>query len=486
MQDILINRFNIHSENNAIATEYASYSYKQLITYAWNKNRLLDQEYKNVGILAYREVEYYGCVLLCTITNRTFTPLGVKLPEERLKLIISEAKIQCVVYSKKYEKLALTLSSELPDVNFICISPIESDFSDDTAPRSNVHSNIDGNAYIIFTSGSTGKPKGVPISRVSLNDYLSFMVEYCQLNVKDRCSQLFEPTFDLSIHDIFVTWLSGACLYVVPESQLLAPAKFVKDKLLTSWFSVPTTAAIMAKLGLLKPNSYPTLRLAIFCGEALSSELAKQFQLAAPNARIINVYGPTETTIACSCYEIKMDSIESAIVPIGKPFPKIRFSMSEIGELLIGGSQVFQGYIGNSLAQETYFFTDENGYRWYRSGDLVYIDDQMVYHYIARIDDQVKIQGHRIELEEISCLIRKKIQHPLVFCIATPKGSPSVINAFIVGSPDHVSEDEILNYLLQHLPNYMIPKKFFWLQSLPMNTSGKVDKKALHKIAENT
>jgi non-ribosomal peptide synthetase component F len=339
-------------------------------------------------------------------------------------------------------------------------------------------------AYILFTSGSTGAPKGVPISHQNLVTYVDYMTDALQLNADDKVSQIFDPTFDLSMHDMFVTWLSGACLYVVPDNQLLAPGKFIKQHQLTVWFSVPSTVAIMAKLGMTKADAYDSIRYSLFCGEPLPVSLAKQWQLAARNSRLINLYGPTEATIACSAHEFNVNhDYQSAYLPIGKAFPHMSFSQSESGELVINGPQVFAGYLNNPCkTKETLKLI--NGALSYFSGDIVAQQQNGEFTYLSRKDDQIKIQGFRVELSEIDTLAQTFLNNPLVQSVATPKHMPQTITVFICDAADKEVEQSLMNCLKHKLPTYMLPKKVIWLDSMPLNSNGKIDKLALHSMQE--
>ena len=181
---------------------------------------------------------------------------------------------------------------------------------------------VDNNApaYLLFTSGSTGTPKGVLVNQGNVTSYLDYVGPRYAINADDRCSQNFDLTFDLSVHDLFVCWDAGATLCPYPE-QYLAPVSIINEKDLTVWFSVPSVVKFASKLGLLEPGAFPSLRLSLFCGEALSARLATLWEQAAPHSIVENIYGPTEATIAISHY--RWDPVRSprecprGIVPIG-------------------------------------------------------------------------------------------------------------------------------------------------------------------------
>ncbi len=145
-------------------------------------------------------------------------------------------------------------------------------FPDDDAPDPATlasRSRPEDPAYLLFTSGSTGKPKGVVVNHANVSAYLTYTLQRYQFTPNDRISQIFDLTFDLSVHDIFTCLLAGARFCVVPVKAVMAPAKFIREKELTVWFSVPSVAVFMGKMGMLKANAFPTLRWSLFCGEAL-------------------------------------------------------------------------------------------------------------------------------------------------------------------------------------------------------------------------
>ena len=300
------------------------YTYAQLHTMATSiviECRLTEKA--GVGVLGQRTVMAYSATLACVLSNSFFVPLNVRFPISRLVNIVQQSGLKLVLFDASQTRLVENLKQYLNDVTFKLIDCSTLLDSETLASLDVAQNDI---RYMMFTSGTTGNPKGVPISEGNLSSYLDFMLPYCDLHSDDRCSQYFDASFDLSIHDIFVTFLSGATLVVAPEIALMAPGQFIKKQGITIWFSVPSVIGMMSKLKQLKADSYPSLRKSFFCGEALFYKHVDAWQSACPNSKVINLYGPTEATIACSYYEVPSTFDKSeidGIVPIGRPFGNV-------------------------------------------------------------------------------------------------------------------------------------------------------------------
>jgi non-ribosomal peptide synthetase component F len=230
---------------------------------------------------------------------------------------------------------------------------------EDRGPRDPVVDRSD-TAYLLFTSGSTGVPKGVAVSQSNAVAYMEYAAKRFGMHSGDRCSQNFDLTFDLSVHDLFTCWDAGQRWFPTP-SRRSRPATLVDEQRLTCWFSVPSVAMFASKLGLLEPGAFPTLRWSLFCGEALSASLAEAWQQAANNSVLENLYGPTEATIAITYYRWDSETSPAecvrGLVPIGWPFDGQQVCavnedltpvpVGESGELCLGGSQVTRGYLND-------------------------------------------------------------------------------------------------------------------------------------------
>ena len=462
------------------------------------------------AVFAHRSRTAYAGILGILAAGKGYVPLNPKFPMERTRRMLSLSGCTTVVAGKEVfqhlpkllAELSRTLTIIVPEVSDA--SPLRTAFPQHRFIASKevkgiehfalqLQVNSGSVAYLLFTSGSTGQPKGVPISQSNVRSYLEYVGNHYDINEQDRFSQEFDLTFDLSVHDMFLCWERGACLFCVPEKSVMAPAKFIREHRLTMWFSVPSVIGMLEKMRLLQPGCFPSLRYSLFCGEPLPAAYPQLWQNAAPNSIVENLYGPTETTIAISHY--RWDSASSpgecvnGIVPIGWIFAGQRCSVIDrdhnpvavgnSGELYLSGPQVTHGYWYNPEQTQRQFsrLPAAGDTVWYRTGDLVKQDANGCLYYLGRIDHQVKIRGYRVELQEIEAVLRSACGTEQVVALAWPvmDGSADGVVAFVSGV-DVFDEDHVFAHCHRVLPDYMIPKKIYWRDDLPLNANGKIDR----------
>jgi D-alanine--poly(phosphoribitol) ligase subunit 1 len=351
-------------------------------------------------------------------------------------------------------------------------------------------------AYIIFTSGTTGTPKGVMISAGSARHYMTMICQELGLQASDRTLETCELSFDFSVHNMFSTWEAGAALHILPATTVMNAVKFVKNSGLTVWNSVPSLAGMLRQIKALAPDSLATLRITVFGGEQLPAGTLTTWQSAAPNSAIFNLYGPTEATVFCLRQWVSHPlplTPGRDVVAIGTPLPGNQASVIDEdglpvadetpGELAIAGEQLAQGYLGGPALTAQRFPT-LNGTRWYRTGDLAVRDRFGRFHCLGRIDNQVKVMGYRVELEEIDAHLRIVSGSDIVGSVAWPmadgmaRGIVSFVGAASIDAP------RMLEELKTRIPIYMLPSRVIALEPMPLNSSGKVDRGALRQLLE--
>lgn len=334
-------------------------------------------------------------------------------------------------------------------------------------------------AYIMFTSGSSGRPKAVGISCRQLEAYLSSAGAILGIREDDRVSQFFELSFDLSVHDMFLTWLHGACLVHVPDEHRLYPPLFVRDTRISIWFSTPSA------LRRLEEPPFPPLsglRESIFCGEPLFVSQARKWREHAPDSRIWNFYGPTETTIAVSACGWPRGAAgpeaRAGVVSIGSPFSGHELALSESGELKVRGPQVCDGYY--RAAAHGAFQRDSEGRIWYATGDLA-TKEGGNFFFIGRADRQVKILGQRVELTEVEEALSSLLGGAHVAAIALPatESASAALYAFV--SCEVGDERALFRRIRERLPEAMVPLEIFRI-SMPYTPHGKTDYAELEAI----
>ncbi len=470
------------------------------------------------AVFAYRSETAYAAVLGALMAGHGYVPLNRTFPTDRTRLMLERSMCRSVIVDAGSEPQleALLCSIAIP---LVIICPDRADVTElaakfpahriiganelaDAERWHPVDVSVDSIAYLLFTSGSTGQPKGVMVSHANMLHYLDCATKRYGFTSNDRVSQTFDLTFDLSAHDMFVAWESGACLCCLTQKQLINPCAFVNDARLTVWFSVPSTAAFMRRFGVLKPGMYPGLRLSLFCGEALPVEIVRHWALAAPNSVIENIYGPTELTIACTAYRWdntkSPDECAQGIVPIGQPFDGMRAlivdeQLREVkhgteGELLMTGPQLSLGYWQDEeKTRQAFVPVAGNNGTYYRTGDRVRrpaVNGPLVY--LGRLDNQIKVRGYRVELGEVEAVVRQLSGLDGVVALGWPttESGPDGIEVFL--ETDSFDTKALVSQLKGKLPVYMLPRNVLALRRFPLNANGKYDRKALQLILEKT
>jgi len=408
------------------------------------------------------------CAILGVLgAGLAYLPLSPKSPVSRLAAQLRLAGVHTLLAHDHLTTLASQLQAEVPALEVIFLGRHSLDFS--AAPVRRPPGEL---SYVLFTSGSTGTPKAIGVRTESVAAYLAHIGRELALEPQDRVSQTFELTFDLSVHDLFATWAAGACVVALPESRRLFPADFIRSQRISVWFSTPSTISFARELGALTPGSLPSLRLSLFCGEALTLENALAWRAAAQSSALINLYGPTETTVAISLFrwEASASAPEArhGLLPIGRVFPGHEWKLRD-RELLLSGPQVLTSYfLGETSALED---------GWYPTGDLVEEHDGELY-FLGRNDSQWKIRGHRAEAAEIeAALLRAGCVEAKALPWPPAPGPSESVYAFVHSSAD---KETLLAACRAILPEPLVPIDLFF-GPLPRNANGKVDTAALRE-----
>ena len=463
------------------------------------------------AVFASRSATTYAGILGALLAGRGYVPLNRQFPVARTRAVLRRADTRALVVDAGslpqldaiLDGISEPLLIVLPDTDDV--SGLVARWPEHTIRgRRDLEPSgawtpapVDGDAgaYLLFTSGSTGTPKGVLITHRNVRHFVRAMTARYGFTAEDRFSQLFDTTFDLSVLDMFLAWESGACVCCPDQKSLANPASFVRQQRLTVWCSVPSVAVLMKRFGGLKGPGFESLRWSLFCGEPLPVDVAAAWARAAAASTVDNLYGPTEVTVACSSY--RWDANRAAaearlgIVPIGEPFAGMsarvvddaggEVAPGDTGELWVSGPQVASGYWRDADATARAFVTVAgSAARFYRTGDLVRRPvDGGPLTFVGRVDHQIKVLGHRIELGEVESHLRESDGVAAAVAVGWPlteAGAAGVV-AFVTGAD--VDAAAVRARLAGKLPAYAVPHEIYVVPELPYTANGKIDRQAL-------
>jgi len=411
---------------------------------------------KYVAVAGEKSAPLYVAVVAAVLAGKTFVPVSLRFDRQRLREVFEMARIILVAPEAREWLASFDLKIEP-----LFLEAIEKNGNDKSEEKAMPVTPQD-DAYVLFTSGTTGVPKAIPISYANLEAYLDYILEKLPVRCDDVVSQTFDISFDLSMHDIFTTFLCGAKLVPIQRSALFMPNKIIEKERITIWFSVPSVAIMMDRLNLLR-GTWPSLRRTIFCGEALPVYVAKKWQECATKNEVYNLYGPSELTIAVALHRFDGNkAYPSSIVPIGEVFSTHDYVVQN-GELLISGPQRFKGYL--NVDKDPFVRIGERLY--YKTGDLVEKSEAFGLLYLGRRDNQIKVHGYRIELEEIENTARE--MGTVGVALFDEKREEIVL----------VAERPV--DLQGKVPEYMVPKRVIVVDKIPLNINMKFDRKRLQK-----
>ncbi|MDC0721158.1 amino acid adenylation domain-containing protein [Nannocystis bainbridge] len=439
-----------------------------------------------VGLWLEKSGRGVAAMQACLRLGAVYVPLDPLSPAARVAGILGDCTVRCVVTTEA--RRAALAAADAPAE--LAVLHVDSDWhevlresADSLPPPARGPDDL---AYILYTSGSTGKPKGVCISHRNALAFVEWAAEAIAADSQDRFANHAPFHFDLSVLDLYVAFLAGAAVALVPEGLSYAPRRlveFVREHAISVWYSVPSALALMMEVGELSAAAAPTLRAILFAGEPFPIKPLRRLRAGFPAARLFNLYGPTETNV-CTYHEVTtLADDRSAPVPIGRACSGDevwavradgeRAGPGEEGELIVAGPTVMLGYWGQPPQRGPY-----------ATGDIVRGDDAGEYTYIGRRDHMVKIRGHRVELGDIEAAL---LQHPDIREVAVAvrgAGIDARLHAFVVAPPPaELSLLGLKRHCAERLPRYMIVDDFTPVTALPRTGNGKVDRLALARLA---
>lgn len=351
--------------------------------------------------------------------------------------------------------------------------------------------------YGIFTSGSTGTPKGIAVSHQAVIDFITHFTEIFGIDEKDRIGNQAPFDFDVSVKDIYSAVMTGAALVLIPRHLFSVPAAlldYICEKKATVLIWAVSALTLISSLGGFKYRIPSNVRTVMFSGEVMPSNQLACWQQALPETEFVNLYGPTEITCNCTYHPVQKVPGEGEKLPIGRAFPGRRvFLLSEeggeirepeqTGEICVAGESLSLGYYHDPQETEKSFqeriSPEGKRERYYKTGDMGYLGKDGNLYFSGRRDFQIKFNGHRIELEEMERVLDRMPGIEKSCCVTDQR--KTCLAAFYMGEAD---PGEIRLWMKKRLPGYMVPRKIFQTERLPLTKNGKTDRGALQKRLE--
>lgn len=452
-----------------------------------------------IAVIGHKENEMMVAFLGAVKSGHPYVPIDTSIPTQRAERIVENAKAALTLTPEKVRAALAAVAAPL--------SRGEGAASDAPARRQSAAATTpkpvagEDPYYIIFTSGSTGEPKGVVITLNCLTTFVDWTLgeqKFPELNETFLNQAPF--SFDLSVMDLYSSLASGGTLFSVTKEAIANPKVLYQafgNSGITTWVSTPSFAQMCLVEKSFGPAMLPQIRRFWFCGETLAPETAAQLLDRFPEAEVWNTYGPTEATVATTSILVTREVIaQHSPLPVGAVMPGTRIAImdekretvpeGERGEIVIIGPNVSPGYLGRpDLTEKAFFATD--GTRAYRTGDWGRTREGLIF-FEGRMDGQIKLHGYRIEIGDIESHLRNLSQiSDAVVLVVEKNGKPDSLAGFVVlrergaGSDFEISL-AIKKQLADRLPNYMVPRKFSFLEAFPMTANGKADRRKLAEL----
>lgn len=418
-----------------------------------------------------------------------YVPIDEEMPAGRIQLILDTVKTRLIICDASTVKIAedLDFDGKIVLYDEICRTAANDEALDEIHRKS-----IDTDpVYIMFTSGSTGIPKGVAVCHRSLIDYIEQLSEVMRFDEDTIFGNQTPLHFDASLKEVYPTLKFGATTYLIPKNLFMFPVKlveFLNEKKINTICWVVSALSMISAFGAFKTAVPENLHTIAFGGEVFPIKQFKRWKAALPEARFMNLYGPTEGTGVCCYYEANREFEPDETIPIGHSFPNKevllindrneRAGKGETGEICIRGASLALGYYNNPEKTREAFVQNPLNSAYpeliYRTGDLGRYNERGELVYVSRKDYQIKHMGHRIELGEIEVNVNMLEDIKMAGCIYDKARDKIVL--YYVGA---LEEKDVVAALKDKLPRYMIPNHINRLEHMPLTANGKVDRVTL-------
>lgn len=486
----IINVARNNSHDNAFFIDGKSYDYSQFLSSIISISEMIRNGSgvcQVVGLVANNDLQTYASIVALWINGKAYMPLNIAEPLQRAGQMINTLGIDTILDSSLGERFS-TLGADViytggaSDVS-------RSSVAEDILFTENIDD--DERAYVIFTSGSTGVPKAVPITRKNLlTMFDAFEKEGYEFTGKDRVLQCNDLTFDLSVIAYLLPMMTGACCYTVPGDVIkyLYIYDLFEEQEITIAMIGPST--ILSLKPYFDEINAPSVRYCYVIGEKLPANILPDWQKCLPNASIENYYGPTEATVWCTYYKYFAGHEKSynGALSVGRPLNGVGVLIVDEnnmpvpagshGELCLSGDQVTDGYVGDSELNSKVFFLYD-GVKYYKTGDMCFMDSDGDIMFVGRGDSQIKVKGGlRIEIGEVEYRAQQALGMNVVVIPYTDSSEMTELAMFV--EHEQLAQKEVLDRLADMLHPYMMPAKLLFMNKFPLNKNGKIDRKSLY------
>ncbi|MCY9549596.1 non-ribosomal peptide synthetase [Lysinibacillus xylanilyticus] len=441
---------------------------------------------KKVAIILENTIEIAISILGTLKAGLAFIPIDPHAPKDRINHILNECS----------PGVAITSIEQRTDIEGLKVIKLDSFlFESESSDKPQLPIQMEDLAYIIYTSGSTGVPKGVMIEHKSLSNYFSWFSPYANLSHHDRFLLLSSYAFDLGYTGLFSAILNGGEVHFVPKDMYQDPNRvmsYITDHKITYLKVTPSLLKVLSYADKKYWNNVTaSLRLIVIGGEILKPTQIEELVLNYPSIRLINHYGPTETCIGTVAGYVNKEDLKMPSLPLGRAIANnyiyvLDDSLQLLpqgmpGQIFVGGKGLARGYYqNNDLTQESFILNPYQDNEFlYKTGDIGRITADGRVEFLGRKDNQIKIRGYRVELEEIERVIA---QYEVFRNVAVKIQDQKIIAYVEVANLEHFEINNLKNRIASVLPDYMIPTYYHVMDKLPMNSNGKVDRHALPEV----
>ncbi|MGE7888622.1 amino acid adenylation domain-containing protein [Bacillus cereus] len=434
-----------------------------------------------IGICVDRSFDMVIALLGVLKAGASYLPLDPTLPDERINYMLEDSNVQCVITNKIINR-SFNKKSQLLYLDFLREV-------DGKVENVDVKVSLDNLAYTIYTSGTTGKPKGVQISHRGLSNLAYNEMNNYNVGIGSKVLHVASFGFDAALYGILITLLNGGTL-IIADLNNYDVDYTINDLLMKKKINYANLTPSFLRV--FNPEALDSLETIVSYGEELTNELIEKW--SSPSRKVFNGYGPTETTVGATSMECTPQKYERP--PIGQPFKNYsayvldeKLQLVPVGfegELYISGVGLARGYINRTdLTAENFIPNPFSvlGERMYKTGDIVKVLEDGNLSFVGRKDDQLKIRGYRIELKDIeSTILECSFIKDVFIDVIDNNGEKKMVGYLIFKDFSQGSKQELMLFLKNKLPSYMIPSHLISIESFPMTPNGKLDKKALPKI----